>query len=153
MKKASPKTLKVSSIRDLAAWTQRVVRDADAARGVPETSFDSERVAKRAGAEQVSPEAIVKLLSAGNLALLATIRQHKPSSICELAALTGRKEANLSRTLKRLAQVGIIGFRDGPYRTRVPMVIARRVHLEIDLTGHNFVCRSAAGCGPACTEA
>jgi predicted transcriptional regulator len=69
--------------------------------------------------------------------VLAAIRQHKPGSTRELAALTGRKEASLSRTLKRLAQAGIIGFRDGPHRTRVPALIARRVHLDIDLTGRH----------------
>jgi len=80
---------------------------------------------------------MVKLLSPGNLAVLAAIRLHKPGSMRELATLTGRKEASLSRTLKRFAQAGIVGFRDGPNRTRVPALIARRVHLDIDLAGHH----------------
>ena len=54
----------------------------------------------------------------------------------ELATLTGRKEASLSRTLKRFAQLGIVAFEDGPRRARVPALVATRVHLEIDLTGH-----------------
>jgi predicted transcriptional regulator len=137
MKKASPTTYRIGSIREFAEWTQRVVRDSKAGHGVPKTWFDSEDTAKRAGAEQVSAEAMVKLLSSGNLAVLAAIRQHKPGSMRELAELTGRKEASLSRTLKRFAQVGIVGFQDGPHRTRMPSLIARRVHLEIDLTGHH----------------
>ena len=137
MKKAPPTTPKVSPVRDFAAWTRRVVRDAGAARGVPKAWPDSGEKAKRAGAEQVSAEAVVMLLSTGNLAVLAAIRQHRPSSVRELAALTGRKEESLSRTLKRLAQAGVIGFQDGPHGTRVPMLVARRVRLEIDLTGHN----------------
>ena len=136
MKKASRTTYKVGSIGEFARWTRRVVRNPAAARGVPKRWFDSEKTAKRAAAEQVSAEAMVKLLSPGNLAVLAAIRQHKPGSLRELAALTGRKQASLSRTLKRFVQVGIVGFRDGPHRTRVPALIARRVHLEIDLTGH-----------------
>ena len=136
MKKAPPTTHKASPVRDFAAWTRRVVRDAEAARGVPKAWSDGEK-AKRAGAEQVSAEAMVKLLSTGNLAVLATIRRHNPSSVRELAALTGRTEESLSRTLKRLAQAGVIGFQDGPHGTRVPMLVARRVRLEIDLTGHN----------------
>ena len=55
----------------------------------------------------------------------------------ELATLTGRKEASLSRTLKRFAQLGIVAFEDGPHRVRVPALVATRVHLEIDLTGHH----------------
>lgn len=137
MKKVSPTTYKVGSIAEFAAWTRRVVRDPTAAHGMPKTWFDCKRAALRAGAEQVSAEAMVKLLSPGNLAMLAAIRQHKPDSVRELAALTGRKEASLSRTLKRFAQAGIIGFQDGPHRTRVPALIARRVHLEIDLIGHH----------------
>ncbi len=54
-----------------------------------------------------------------------------------LGGLTGRKEASLSRTLKRFAQVGIVAFEDGPRRARVPSLVATRVHLEIDLTGHH----------------
>ena len=137
MKKASATTYKVGSLREFADWTRRVVRDPGAARGVPKTWFDSEETAPRAGREQLSAEAMVKLLSPGNLAVLAAIREHKPGSVRELAALTGRKEASLSRTLKRFAQAGIVGFRDGPHRTRVPALIARRVHLDIDLTGHH----------------
>jgi predicted transcriptional regulator len=135
MKKASPTTYKVGSIREFAEWTRRVVRAPNAARGVPKAWFDSEGTAQRAGAEQISAEAMVKLLSPGNLAVLAAIRQHKPGSMRELAALTGRKEASLSRTLKRFALAGIVGFQDGPHRTRVPALIARRVHLDIDLAG------------------
>ena len=137
MKKASPTTYKIGSIGKFAEWTRRVVLDSNAAHGVPKTWFDSQETARRAGAEQVSAEAMVKLLSPGNLAVLAAIRQHKPGSVRELAALTGRKEASLSRTLKRFAQVGIVGFQDGPHRTRVPTLIARRVHLDIDLASRH----------------
>jgi len=79
---------------------------------------------------------MVKLLSPANLAMLDAIKRHKPASVRELAALTGRKEASLSRTLKRFAQLGIVAFEDGPRRARVPALVATRVHLEIDLTGH-----------------
>jgi predicted transcriptional regulator len=45
------------------------------------------------------------------------------------------EDKGLSRTLKRFAQVGIIGFQNGPGRTRVPALMARGVRLEIDLAG------------------
>ncbi len=135
MKKTSPTTYKVGSIGEFAAWTKRVVCDPQAAREFPKKWFDSEQAAARA--EQVSAEAMVKLLSPGNLAVLEAIKRHKPASLRELAALTGRKAASLSRTLKRLAQLGIVAFEDGPHRSRVPALIATRVHLEIDLTGRH----------------
>jgi predicted transcriptional regulator len=135
MKKTSPTTYKVGSIGEFAAWTKRVVCDPQAARDVPKKWFDSEATA--ANAEQISAEAMVKLLSPGNLAVLDAIKRHKPASMRELATLTGRKEASLSRTLKRFAQLGIVAFEDGPRRARVPALIATRVHLDIDLTGHH----------------
>jgi predicted transcriptional regulator len=137
MKEASPTPYKVGSLREFADWTKRVIRDPNAARGVPKKWFDSEETAARAATRQASAEAMVKLLSPGNLAMLEAIRRHGPASLRELATLTGRKEASLSRTLKRFAELGIVRFQDGPHRTRVPEVIARRVHLEIDLTGRH----------------
>ncbi len=137
MKKESQTTYKVGSLREFAEWTKSVVRNPRAARGVPKKWFDSAESAARAATEQVSAEAMVKLLSPGNLAVLEAIRRRKPASLRELATLTGRQEASLSRTLKRFEKLGIIAFESGPHRTRIPALIARRVHLEIDLTGRH----------------
>jgi predicted transcriptional regulator len=137
MKKESPTTYRVGSLQEFAEWTKSVVRDPKSADGVPKQWFDSEETAAQAATDQVSAEAMVKLLSPGNLAVLEAIRRHKPASVRALATLTGRKEASLSRTLKRFGELGIVSFEDGPHRTRVPVLIARRVHLEIDLTGHH----------------
>jgi predicted transcriptional regulator len=137
MKKTSPTTYKVGSIGEFAAWTKRIVCDPKAAREFPKKWFDSDQTAARA--DQVSAEAMVKLLSPGNLAVLEAIKRHKPASLRALAALTGRKEASLSRTLKRFAQLGIVAFEEGPHRSRVPALIATRVHLEIDLIGRQSV--------------
>lgn len=146
MKKASPTTFRVGSLREFADWTRRVVRDPAAAEGVPKTWYDSEATARAAehrpadaaaGAAtepSVSAEAMVKLLSA-NMPVLAAIRQHHPASVRVLAELTRRKEASLSRTLNNLAKAGIIAFRPGPGRTKMPVLVARSVHLDIDLTG------------------
>jgi predicted transcriptional regulator len=137
MKKESPTTYRVGSLREFAEWTKSVVRDPKNADGVQKRWFDSKETAAQAATDQVSAEAMVKLLSPGNLAVLEAIRRHKPASVRALATLTGRKEASLSRTLKRFGELGIVSFEDGPHRTRVPVLIARRVHLEIDLTGHH----------------
>jgi predicted transcriptional regulator len=135
MKKESQTTYKVGSIGKFAAWTKRVVRNPKSTLDRPKRWFDSEETANRALAEHVSAEALVKLLSPGNLAVLGVISRLRPASVRELATLTGRTEASLSRTLKRFAQLGIVSLEDGPHRTRVPALIASRVHLEIDLTG------------------
>src|SRR5271154_1114763 len=137
MKKASSTTYRVGSVGEFADWTRRVIGDPSAARDHPKKWFDSEATAAQAAADQVSAEAMVKLLSPGNLAVLDAIKRHRPASVRELAILTGRKEASLSRTLKRFAQVGIVAFEDGPHRSRRPALVATRVHLEIDLTGHH----------------
>jgi predicted transcriptional regulator len=126
-------TYKIGSLGEFAAWTKRVVRDPRAASEAPKKWFATQEMAGRA--EQVSAEAMVKLLSAGNLAVLDAIKRHRPGSVRELAALTGRKEASLSRTLRRFEHLGIVGFAQGPRRARVPEVLAARVRLEIDLTG------------------
>lgn len=69
-------------------------------------------------------------------------------SVRELATLTGRTEAGLSRTLKRFTQLGIVAFENRPRRTRAPALIATHVHLEIDLTGHrSAVAVDARGAG------
>jgi predicted transcriptional regulator len=130
-------TYKVGSIGEFAAWTKRVVRDPRRVGDIPKKWFDSEATAQLAVNEQISAEAMVKLLSPSNLAVLDAINCHRPASLRELAALTGRKEASLSRTLKRFAQAGIVAFEEGARGTRVPSVIATRVHLEIDLIGNH----------------
>ena len=40
---------------------------------------------------------------------------------------------------ERFAEPGIVSLTAGPHRTRVPALIADRVHLEIDLTGRRSV--------------
>ena len=146
MKKASHTTYKIGTVGEFAAWTKRVVRDSRNARAVSKKWFDSEATVQRAAVEQISAEAIVKLLSPGNLAVLDAISHHHPASMRELASLTGRKEASLSRTLKRFAQAGIVAFRNGPHRTRVPELIASRVHLDVDLAGHRSTVAVDASC-------
>jgi len=82
-----------------------------------------------------SAEAMVKLLSAKNLALLHLIATRRPDSVRALAKLTRRKESNLSRTLKKLREAGIVDFEQGARRMRAPRLVARRVTLDLDLVG------------------
>lgn len=80
-----------------------------------------------------SLEAGAKLLSAKNRALLRAIIDGKPQSVTELAALTGRAEQNVLRTLNKLAAAGIVRLDKGAGRALHPILAARKVRFEIDL--------------------
>ena len=82
-----------------------------------------------------SLEAGAKLLSAKNRALLWAIAERRPNSVSELAALTGRAEQNVLRTLNKLAAAGLVRLDKGAGRARRPVLAARKVHFEIDLLG------------------
>jgi predicted transcriptional regulator len=80
-----------------------------------------------------SLEAGAKLLSPKNRILLRTIAERKPQSVTALAAMTGRAEQNLLRTLNKLAAAGIIRMHRGDGRARKPVLAVRKIHVEIDL--------------------
>lgn len=58
-----------------------------------------------------SMKSLAEVLSDDNRALLKTIRDLQPESISGLAAITGRKPGNLSRTLKTMSHYGIVEMR------------------------------------------
>jgi len=80
-----------------------------------------------------SLEAGAKLLSASNRALLRIIAERQPKSVVELAAMTGRPEQNVLRTLRKLETAGVVRFDKGEGPARRPVLAARKVHFEIDL--------------------
>ncbi len=55
-----------------------------------------------------SMRSLAEVLSDENRALLHIIKDTKPNSIKELSDTTGRESSNLSRTLKTLANYGIV---------------------------------------------
>ena len=55
-----------------------------------------------------SMRSLSQVLSDENRALLDVIRTSRPASISELAAMTGRQQSNLSRTLKTMARYGLV---------------------------------------------
>jgi predicted transcriptional regulator len=132
-------TYKTGSIGEFMKWTKRVITDPGEAAKTPNRWFDSDETAAKVLGTTTSPEAMVRLLSEENLALLHMIATHKPSSMRELATLSKRKQSNLSRTLKKLREAGIIDFEEGPGQTRAPRLTARRVTLDLDLVGPGSV--------------
>ncbi len=55
-----------------------------------------------------SMRSLAEVLSDENRALLKLISENHPESITSLAELTGRRTSNLSRTLKTMANYGLI---------------------------------------------
>lgn len=55
-----------------------------------------------------SMKSLAEVLSDDNRALLKVIREDQPESISGLAAITGRKPGNLSRTLKTMSGYGLV---------------------------------------------
>jgi predicted transcriptional regulator len=114
MKKITVQSLR--SLRDEMKAIARGERRAPADAGKP--SFNSVR-------------AVVRLLTPDNRRLLALIRDRKPQSVAELAALTGRAQPNLTRTLAKLQAAGFITMKTVG-RRRTPSVVVKRIVVEID---------------------
>ncbi len=53
---------------------------------------------------------VLEILSSYNLELLNVIIEENPDSITNLSDITGRKNSEVSETLKRLARYGIVEF-------------------------------------------
>ena len=128
-----------ATFQEFKAFTRAVVRG-ERAVDPNEPKIWIERVESGEAADTrvlfASLEAGAKLLSAKNRVLLRTIVENKPQSVSELAAMTGRAEQNVLRTLNKLAAAGIVRLDRGEGRARRPVLAARKVHFfEIDLIG------------------
>ncbi|MGB6028685.1 HVO_A0114 family putative DNA-binding protein [Rhodanobacter sp. UC4437_H4] len=58
-----------------------------------------------------SMRSLAEVLSDDNRALLRIIREQKPTSLSQLAELTGRAPSDLSRTLKTMERYGLVEMR------------------------------------------
>jgi len=85
-----------------------------------------------------STESFAKVLSAGNRDLLRVIAEKAPASLDELALLTGRKKSNLSRTLKTMANYGLVRLERGPRGRIAAKVVHDRIELELPLMRNDF---------------
>lgn len=87
----------------------------------------------------MSVDALMRLLTPENRALLAMIAQEAPRSVSELAARSGRDQGNLSRTLDKLEQAGLIRLvADG--REKRPEMLRRHLHIALDLAADRADC-------------
>jgi predicted transcriptional regulator len=77
-----------------------------------------------------SMRSLSQVLSDENRALLEVIRSARPESISELADLTGRKQGNLSRTLKTMSRYGLVRMERVKRQVR-PVVEGERYQIVV----------------------
>ena len=75
-----------------------------------------------------SMRSLSQVLSDENRALLEVIRTARPASISELAEMTGRKQGNLSRTLKTMSRYGLVRMERADRQVR-PIVEGERYQI------------------------
>lgn len=80
-----------------------------------------------------STESFAKILSARNRELLRVIAERTPQSLEELAEIIGRAKSNLSRTLRTMAQYGLIRLDRADRGRLAPRVLYDRVELDVPL--------------------
>lgn len=96
------------------------------------------RVKPGAGEPKVwftSAESFARVLSERNRALLNVIAETAPSSITQLAELTGRRKSNLSRTLKTMERYGFVTLKKGVRGSVAPHVPYQAISLVLPLKG------------------
>jgi len=79
-----------------------------------------------------SLQSMAQVLSEENQQLLSIIQKQKPTSLKDLAAVTGRKPSNLSRTLKTMSRYGIVELVKHK-RSVMPIVKATDFRVEFGL--------------------
>ena len=79
-----------------------------------------------------SLQSMAQVLSKENQQLLSIIQEQKPTSLKDLAAVTGRKRSNLSRTLKTMSRYGIVDLVKQE-RNVMPIVKATDFRVEFGL--------------------
>ena len=117
-------TLKVG----IASYTEMKARTFAVARGERRVAPTS----RRSGSPR--PKSFAKVLSAGNRELLRVIAQKAPSSLDELARITGKAKSNLSRTLRTMEGYGLVRLERGERGRITPKVMHDRVELDLPLT-------------------
>jgi len=87
---------------------------------------------------------VTRLMTKENQELLRVISKDEVQSIAELAKKVHREEPNLSRTLKKLANIGVVILENGPGRTKIPRLALRSFKVDIDVMSGSVTVLSAA---------
>ena len=82
-----------------------------------------------------SIDTILKALTVENRRLLSIIHRHKPTSVAELCALSGKTQPNVSRALATLVDAGLV--RMSKTRPKRPEIVATSVTIDLtEQVGH-----------------
>lgn len=81
-----------------------------------------------------SMESLAQVISTKNKLLLEIIASQKPSSVTELASMSGREKSNLSRTLKTLQRYGLIQLKRHKRGQIAPKVTFDHLHVDVALS-------------------
>ncbi len=65
---------------------------------------------------------VSRIFSKNTMLLLEIIKNSEPDSVADLAKIAKRKTSNVSRTLQRLQEFGLVELKEGPGRRRAPRV-------------------------------
>lgn len=86
---------------------------------------------------------MAQILNPGTLELLRIIDRDQPESITDLARISGHQKGNLSRTLKRLSQYGIVELQKNKGRLKP---IAHTTDFQVDFGAYSsfFECPPSA---------
>src|SRR5215470_8722297 len=99
--------------------------------------FCTQRISRRAALdadEHECPFLLALFQCAGNRELLRVIAEKTPSSLDELARITGKAKSNLSRTLRTMEGYGLVCLDRGERGRITPKVMHDRVELDLPLT-------------------
>lgn len=84
------------------------------------------------GVSYETVDTYTRLLTSDNRALLRLIRDKRPQSVAELVRLSGRAQPNVTRTLKKLSDAGLVALEKRGKLTKAPVVKVRAIRVEID---------------------
>lgn len=115
----------------------------------PKRLFASEKAAAeyRAGAQARSGRelgidslaVLARLMTPENRRLVSYLSSHEVVSIAALARRMNRAESNLSRTIKKFEQLGLISMTPGEGRTRIPKLNVGKLRFELDVPSGRVV--------------
>ena len=89
--------------------------------------------------------AVTRLFTPENRRMVAYLAKHKVNSMAELAKQMHRAESNLSRTVKKFEELGLISLKPGEGRTRVPYLTVKSLRLTLDVTNGKVTLFDSSG--------